>query len=61
MSVLSMVSHPAGFDYVIQDGLAGGRLYETRLRLTLWEIAEGDQSKVPTMSKQLVSNDNDAD
>lgn len=60
VGVLQYVSHPS-LDLIykgIQDGLAEEGYKADDIKIDFMN-AEGDQSKVATMSKQLVSNDND--
>ena len=60
VGVLQYVSHPS-LDLIykgIQDGLAEEGYKGDKIKIDFMN-AEGDQSKVSTMSKQLVSNDND--
>ena len=60
VGVLQYVSHPS-LDLIykgIQDGLAEEGYKADDIKIDFMN-AEGDQSKVSTMSKQLVSNDND--
>ncbi|WP_164828386.1 tryptophan ABC transporter substrate-binding protein, partial [Streptococcus sp. DD11] len=60
VGVLQYVSHPS-LDLIykgIQDGLAAEGYKGDQLKIDFMN-AEGDQSKVSTMSKQLVSNGND--
>ena len=60
VGVLQYVSHPS-LDLIykgIQDGLAEEGYKADDIEIDFMN-AEGDQSKVATMSKQLVSNDND--
>ena len=60
VGVLQFVSHPS-LDLIykgIQEGLAEEGYKDDQLKLDFMN-SEGDQSKVATMSKQLVSNGND--
>jgi len=60
VGVLQYVSHPS-LDLIykgIKDGLAEEGYKADDIKIDFMN-AEGDQSKVATMSKQLVSNDND--
>ena len=60
VGVLQFVSHPS-LDLIykgIQDGLAEEGYKDDQLKIDFMN-SEGDQSKVATMSKQLVSNGND--
>ena len=60
VGVLQYVSHPS-LDLIykgIKDGLAEEDYKADDIKIDFMN-AEGDQSKVATMSKQLVSNDND--
>ena len=60
VGVLQYVSHPS-LDLIykgIQDGLAEEGYKGDKIKIDFMN-AEGDQSKVSTMSKQLVSNNND--
>ena len=60
VGVLQFVSHPS-LDLIyqgIQDGLAEEGYKDDQVKIDFMN-SEGDQSKVSTMSKQLVSNDND--
>lgn len=60
VGVLQLVSHPS-LDQIykgIQDGLAEEGYKGDQIKIDFMN-AEGDQSKVATMSKQLVANDND--
>ena len=60
VGVLQYVSHPS-LDLIykgIKDGLAEEGYKADEIKIDFMN-AEGDQSKVSTMSKQLVSNDND--
>ena len=60
VGVLQFVSHPS-LDLIykgIQDGLAEEGYKDDQLKIDFMN-SEGDQSKVATMSKQLVANGND--
>ncbi|VKD60615.1 ABC transporter substrate-binding protein [Streptococcus pneumoniae] len=60
VGVLQFVSHPS-LDLIykgIQDGLAEEGYKDEQLKIDFMN-SEGDQSKVATMSKQLVANGND--
>lgn len=60
VGVLQYVSHPS-LDLIyqgIKDGLAEEGYDADKIKINFMN-AEGDQSKVSTMSKQLVANDND--
>ena len=60
VGVLQFVSHPS-LDLIyqgIQDGLAEEGYKDDQVKIDFMN-SEGDQSKVSTMSEQLVSNDND--
>ena len=60
VGVLQFVSHPS-LDLIyqgIQDGLAEEGYKGDQLKIDFMN-SEGDQSKVATMSKQLVANGND--
>ena len=60
VGVLQLVSHPS-LDLIyqgIQDGLKEEGYDSSKVKIDFMN-AEGDQSKVSTMSKQLVSNGND--
>ena len=60
VGVLQYVSHPS-LDLIykgIQEGLAQEGYKGKKIKIDFMN-AEGDQSKVATMSKQLVANDND--
>ncbi len=60
VGVLQFVSHPS-LDLIyqgIQDGLAEEGYKEGQVKIDFMN-SEGDQSKVATMSKQLVANGND--
>ncbi|HEV4519107.1 TPA: peptide ABC transporter substrate-binding protein, partial [Streptococcus pneumoniae] len=60
IGVLQFVSHPS-LDLIykgIQDGLAEEGYKDDQVKIDFMN-SEGDQSKVATMSKQLVANGND--